>query len=229
MQLEEIERPSAGRGEVLVEVAAAGVGPWDAYGQTNPRFVGGYAEFAVCDAAMVALKPRSLDYVAAASIPVVAVTAWQALFEHARLKAGDVVLILGANGNVGGYATQFARQAGIRVLEAATGLDRVDAVIDLVGGEAQTRSLLALRRGGRLISAVSPPDAELATTLGVEAKLFLVHVDTARLNEIAAMVDAGALSTNVGCVLPLTDAVAAHEMLAGVRPHPRGKIVLALR
>lgn len=295
MQIEEIERPAAGPGEALVEVAAAGVGPWDAwvragrsvlpqplpltpgsdlsgtvvavgpgvthvaagdsvYGTTNPRFVGAYAEYAVCTAGMIAAKPKSIDHVAAASIPVVAVTAWQALFDRAKLEAGNVVLIHGAAGSVGAYAVQLAHRAGIRVLATASGegvalarslgadvvldyratrfedgLEPVDAVIDLVGGETQTRSFAVLRRGGRLVSAVSKPDAELARARGVEAEFFLVGVTTARLNDIAAMVDAGDLVTRVGRVLPLGEAVTAHEMLDGLRPRPSGKIVLAVR
>jgi NADPH:quinone reductase-like Zn-dependent oxidoreductase len=129
-----------------------------------------------------------------------------------------LVKALGADVVIDSRATRFEE-----------GLERVDAVIDLVGGETQTRSFSVLRRGGRLVSAVSTPDAERARALGVDAEFFIVRVNTARLNEIAARVDAGALATKVGCVLPLTEAVTAHEMLAGLRPHPRGKIVLKVR
>src|SRR5262245_32177002 len=140
--LEDVELPEPGEGEVLVEVKAAGVGPWDAwiragksalpqplpltlgsdlsgeiaalgagvsglhvgdrvYGVTNRRFTGAYAEYAVASAAMIAPKPESLTDAEAASIPVVATTAWQGLFEQARLEAGQSVLIHGAAGNVG--------------------------------------------------------------------------------------------------------------------------------
>ena len=111
----------------------------EVFGVTNPRFTGAYAEYAVAAAGMIARKPASLTHVDAASVPVVAVTAWQALFEEARLERGASVLIHGAAGNVGGYAVQLAHMAGLHV--AATADGKVDAVIDLVGGETQTEIL----------------------------------------------------------------------------------------
>lgn len=223
------------------------------YGVTNPRFVGAYAEYALASAGMVSNKPASLSHVEAASAPVVSVTAWQALFDRAQLKAGQTVLIHGAAGNVGSYAVQLARHAGLRTIATAAtgdvplvrdlGADTVidyrtqrfeeeardvDAVVDLVGGETQVRSFQVLRRGGKLISAVSPPDQHLAETHGVEAAFFLVDVTSRYLAEIARLLDAGKLRTNVGVVLPLADAREAHLMLERVRPQPKGKIVLAV-
>src|SRR3954452_18220983 len=86
------------------------------YGVTNPRFIGAYAEYALAWAAMIACKPTSLTYIEAASVPVIAVTAWQGLFDQAQLKAGQSVLIHGGAGNVGAYAVQLARRAGLRTL-----------------------------------------------------------------------------------------------------------------
>jgi NADPH:quinone reductase-like Zn-dependent oxidoreductase len=294
MRFERVPRPNPGRGEVLLKVEAAGVGPWDGwiragksavqqplpltlgsdlsgeiivvgpgvsdlrvggqvYGVTNPRFVGAYAEYALASAAMVSRRPTSLTYIEAASVPVIAVTAWQALFDQAHLKAGQTVVIHGAAGNVGAYAVQLARRAGVRTiatagtddipflrnLDANTVLDfqtrrfeeevrDADAVIDLVGGETQTRSFQVLRRGGKLISAVSRPDQHLAQSHGVEAAFFLVNVTSQYLAEIANLIDGGTLRTRVGAVLPLADAREAHFMLEGVRPHPKGKIVLTV-
>lgn len=221
------------------------------YGVTNPRFIGAYAEYAIATAGMIALKPKTIDDVEAASIPVIAVTAKQALFSQAGLKQGDTVLIHGAAGNVGAYAVQLARKAGLKVVATGSaedimeikrlGADQVidhrgarfeeqvsdvDAVIDLVGGETQIRSFAVLKRGGKLISAVSQPDQALAAEHGVTAAFFLVAVSTAELDEISAMVDDGFLKTNVGTVLPLSDAITAHEMLEGKRPRNKGKIVL---
>ena len=102
----------------------------------------------------------------------------------------------------------------------------IDVVIDLVGGEIQERSFAVLKRGGLLVSAVSKPDQALAGRHGVHALFFLVEVTTMHLTRIAEMIDAGELMVNVGTVLPFADARVAHEMLEGVRPHPRGKIVL---
>jgi NADPH:quinone reductase-like Zn-dependent oxidoreductase len=292
MKFERVPRPEPGPGEVLVKVAAAGVGPWDGwirsgksalpqplpltlgsdlsgeivamgsgvtelrvgdqvYGVTNPQFVGAYAEYALASAGMVSNKPTSLTHVEAASVPVVAVTAWQALFDHAQLKAGQTVVIHGAAGNVGSYAVQLAHHAGLQtVVTASTGdisvvrdlgansvvdyrtqrfeeeVRDADAVIDLVGGETQTRSFQVLRRGGKLISAVSRPDQDLAKRYGVEASFFLVDVTSQYLTMIARLIDSGKLRTNVGAVLPLADAREAHLMLEHVRPQPKGKIVL---
>lgn len=239
------------------EIVALGLGVSDlqigdqVYGVTNPSFVGAYAEYALASAAMISKKPTSLTYIEAASVPVIAVTAWQALFDQAQLTAGQTVVIHGAAGNVGAYAVQLARREGLRIVATAA-IDNVafvrnlganvvidfhtqrfedeirnaDAVIDLVGGETQNRSFQVLHRGGKLISAVSLPDQDLARSQGVDAVFFLVNVTTKYLEKIAGLVDGGELKTRVGAVLPLADAREAHFMLEGVRPRPKGKIVL---
>ena len=238
-------------------VAAVGDGVTDfeigeaVYGVTNALFTGAHAEYAVASAAMMAGKPESLADAEAASVPVIAVTAWQALFEQARVRRRQTVLIHGAAGNVGAYAVQFARQAGARVIATAgtadvetvrsLGADIVidyrtqrfedvvhdaDTVIDLVGGDTQARSFAVLKRGGLLVSTVSQPDQALAERYGVRALFFLVEVTTMHLTRIAEMIDAGEITVNIGAVLPFTHAKAAHEMLEGYRPHPRGKIIL---
>jgi len=223
------------------------------YGVTNPRFIGSYAEYALASAAMIAKKPTSLTYIEAASVPVIAVTAWQGLFDQAQLKAGQTVLIHGAAGNVGAYAVQIARRTGIRIIATAAAEDlayvrglgadtvvdyktqrfedvarNVDAVLDLVGGETQTRSFQVLRRGGKLISAVSQPDQDLAKSHGVDAAFFLVNVTAKNLTEISGLIDTGELRTRVGTVIPLGEAREVHFMLEGIRPVPKGKIVLAV-
>ena len=241
-------------------IAAVGTGvaefaPGDeVFGVTNPRFTGAYAEYASAAAGMIAKKPTSLTHVDAASVPVVAVTAWQALFEEARLERGASVLIHGAAGNVGAYAVQLAHAAGLHVTATAfareiayvrsigadnvidAGSERfedkvgnVDAVIDLVGGETQERSFTVLRTRGHLVSAVSVPDQKTAMAQGVTARFFLVKVTTDYLNRIAALIDEGRLRTNVTTVLPLAAAREAHEMLDGVRPRRGGKIVLSVQ
>jgi NADPH:quinone reductase-like Zn-dependent oxidoreductase len=223
------------------------------YGVTNARYIGAYAELALASAAMIARKPTSLSHIEAASVPVIAVTALQGLFDQAQLKAGQTVLIHGAAGNVGAYAVQIARRAGIRIIATAAAEDLdyvhelgadtvidyktqrfeeevrdVDAVFDLVGGETQTRSFQVLRRGGKLISAVAQPDQDLAKSHGVDAAFFLVNVTTRHLTEIAGLIDSGELRTRVGTVIPLAEAREAHLMLEGIRPAPKGKIVLAV-
>lgn len=241
------------------EIVAVGRGVSDlrvgdlVYGVTNPRFIGAYAEYPLASATMVSRKPTSLTHIEAASVPVIAVTAWQALLDHAQLKAGQTVVIHGAAGNVGAYAVQLARRADVRITATAAtddiafvrnlGADTVidfktqrfekevrdaDAVIDLVGGETQRRSFQVLRRGGKLISAVSRPDQHLAQSHGVEAAYFLVNVTSQHLAHIAGLVDSGKLRTRVGAVLPLADAREAHFMLEHLRPQPKGKIVLSV-
>lgn len=288
--VEEIPKPSPGRGEVLVRVAAAGVAPWDAliregkskvspqppltlgsdlsgvveaigpdvsdfaigdevYGVTNPQFCGAQAEFAVANAGMITPKPRDLNHLEAASAPVIAVTAWQMLFEYGQAKSGDTILITGAAGNVGAYAVQMALGAGIRVIAVARSYDRellrgfgvetildssaddfetslpqVDAVLDTVGGDTLQRCSSAVRPGGRLVSVVS---TEIPQPGEMQPVFFYAEVTGARLRTITQMFEKRTISARVGSVLPLADARSAHLMLAGA-PHKSGKIVLQL-
>jgi NADPH:quinone reductase-like Zn-dependent oxidoreductase len=221
------------------------------FGVTNAGFTGANAEYAVASTAMIAVKPRKLTYLYAASMPVVAVTAWQMLFDHGELAPGETVLVHGAAGNVGSYAVQFAHLSGARVIATASAqdLDKVrglgaekvidfraqrfeeelkdiDVVIDTVGGGVQRRSFLVLKPGGRLVSAVSKPNAQEAERRSVHAGFILVDVTTPALAKIASLVDEGKVSVAVGTVLPLDQLRIAHEMMEGMRPKPRGKIVL---
>ena len=205
------------------------------YGVTNDSFTGGYAQYAVASLGSLARKPNRLDFVQAASVPVVAVTAWQMLFDHASVSAGQTVLVLGASGNVGSYAVQLATWVGARVIGISHPDDAsrfgdfrasIDAVIDTVGHETQAASFVTLKKGGILVSSVSAPSQQLALRHGVQTAYFIVHVPTVQLEAIARLFDAGKLKTNVGIVLELSEARKAHEMLAGTVPHPSGKIVL---
>ena len=220
------------------------------FGATNDRFTGGYAEYAVASATKLAKMPRRLGFTEAASVPVVACTAWQMVFEHGAVDATKRVLVHGAAGNVGAYAVQLARRVAQEVVATAMSRDvayvqtlgahriidvqtsrfeedvtDVDVVLDTIGGETQDRSFAVLKPGGVLVSAVVAPDPEKAARHGVRALFFLVEVSSPRLEQIASLIDAGELTTSVGDVLPLSAARMAHEMLAG-KPHKRGKIVL---
>lgn len=292
VEVQDVPVPSAGRNEVLVGVAAAGVAPWDViiregesqvsppapltlgsdlagvveqagegvtdfrpgdliYGVTNAGFVGAQAEYAVCDAGMIAPKPRVLDDLQAASAPVIAVTAWQMLFEYASAKRGETVLIVGAAGNVGAYAVQMAVSSGIKVValarakdktllrelgasvivdssvpEFARGLPRLDAILDLVGGETLQQCIGALKENGKLISVVSG-DVDTHRK-DVKPEFFYAETTTARLRQLTGMFEAGAIRARVGSVVALQDARRAYEMLAGA-PHEPGKIVLRVR
>ena len=240
----------------IVEAVGPGVTGFargdEVYGATNEQFTGGYAEYALPLAKLMAHKPKSLNFIQAASAPVVSVTAWQMLFDYAHAAAGQTVLIHGAAGNVGAYAVQLASQAGLHVVATAAATDRefvthlgaekvvdyktgrfeesvtgMDIVLDLVGGDTQQRSLQVLKPGGILVSAVSPVPEATQKRYGIRAAFFYVDVTTARLNKITELFDSGKLVTDVGTVLPLEEARVAHEMLAGA-PHKRGKIVLSV-
>jgi NADPH:quinone reductase-like Zn-dependent oxidoreductase len=161
------------------------------------------------------------------------------------------VVIHGGAGNVGAFAVQFARRAHIRSIVTAStkdidyvrglgadqvvdyrcqrfedGIKQADAVLDFVGGETQARSFQVLRPGGKLISAVSPPDQALAKQYNVTGDFFLVEVTTERLRNIASLIDAGELKTRIGAVLDLAEARKAHLMLDNRETRRRGKIVL---
>ncbi|MGE5103009.1 MAG: NADP-dependent oxidoreductase [Deltaproteobacteria bacterium] len=218
----------------------------EVYGVTNPQFCGAQAEFALAAAGMIAPKPRLLSHVEAASAPVIAVTAWQMLFQYAKAKRGQTVMIVGAAGNVGAYAVQLAVDAGMHMVAIARldgedllrslgvksiidsskpafeqDLPQVDAILDTVGGSTLQRCVAALKPGGKLVTSVStqPPPAG--------AIFFYAEVTTARLQTLTALFDAGRITARVGSLLPLSEARQAQAMLAGA-PHKPGKIVLEI-
>jgi NADPH:quinone reductase-like Zn-dependent oxidoreductase len=240
----------------VVDSVGAGVkqfNPGDeVFGVTNKQFCGAYAEYAVVSAGMVAAKPKSLSFTEAASVPVVAVTASQMLFDYADMKAGQSVLIHGAAGNVGAYAVRLAKRAGVRIFATAGPADldyvrvlgadtvvnyktekfenavpAVEAVLDMIGGETRDRSFLVLKPGGILVSVASPIPERPARPQGVRSVFFLVDVTTRRLNTLTELFDKRELVSQVGSVLPLDEARTTHEMLGGA-PHKRGKIVLSM-
>jgi NADPH:quinone reductase-like Zn-dependent oxidoreductase len=219
----------------------------EVYGVTNPQFCGAQAEFAVAMAGMIARKPRSLNYVDAASAPVIAVTAWQMLFQYGQATRGQTVMVVGAAGNVGAYAVQMAIDAGIQVVAIAhladqdllhslgvksvidsskpafeRDLPQVDVMLDTVGGSTFQRCVAALKPGGKLVTSVS------TQPLPAGAIFFYAEVTTARLQTLTPLFEAGRITARVGSVLPLSEARQAQDMLAGA-PHKSGKIVLQIR
>lgn len=234
----------------VVERVGAGVmgfAPADeVYGVTNPQFCGAQAEFALATAGMIAPKPQSLNYVEAASALVVAVTAWQMLFQYAQATGGQTVMVVGAAGNVGAYAVQMAVDARMLVVAIAhpgdagllrslgaksiidsskpgfeQELPQVDAILDTVGGSTLQRCIAALKPGGKLVTSVS------AQPLPAGAIFFYAEVTAARLQMLTKLFDAGRIKARVGSILPLSEARQAQEMLAGA-PHKPGKIVLQI-
>jgi NADPH:quinone reductase-like Zn-dependent oxidoreductase len=210
---------------------------------------GSAAEFIAIRAADLAPKPHSLNFEQAAAVPLAGLTAWQALFDHAQIQKGERVLIHGAAGGVGTYAVQLANWKGAEVIATASAkehdflgelgasevidytherfeekVEDVDVVLDSVGGETQQRSWGVLRRGGILISIVSPVAAEKAASLGVRGAFFIVEPNRAQLIQLGQLIDRGTLRVVVGAVLPLARAREAFEQ--GSAGHKRGKIVL---
>ena len=191
---------------------------------------GTLAESIAMEARNLAPLPGEVDFPAAASLPISGLTAWQGLFEHGRLRAGQTVLAHGAAGAVGTMVTQLAREFGAYVIGTGHAADRqkaldfgahefldldndaledahgVDLVFDVIGGDIQQRSARLIRAGGTLVSVVGPAEARPAEGLAVD---FVVESDRAQLGEVVQRVRDGRLRTNIGNVVPLDDAVAA--------------------
>jgi NADPH:quinone reductase-like Zn-dependent oxidoreductase len=239
---------------VVAKVGAntLGFAPGDeVFGSTNALFINGYAEYAVVSARMIAKKSPVVSHIEAAAMPVVGIMAWQMLFDHAAVREGQTVVVHGGAGNVGAYAVQLARTRKLHVIatvrngdadyvrslgadevintETANFADftrRADAVIDTVGGALQNQLFTLAKPGGIVVSSVSRPNAQLAQRYRVRADYFIVDVNTTQLARLADMHANKELIVPVGSVLPLAEARAAHEMLAGTRARKRGKIVL---
>jgi NADPH:quinone reductase-like Zn-dependent oxidoreductase len=210
---------------------------------------GAYAEKAVLAQKAIARKPASLDHVHAAAIPLAGQTAWQGLFRHGQLKAGQSVLIHAGSGGVGHLAVQFAKAKGARVLTTIStdnvdfarslGADVVidyktqrfedhasdlDMVFDLIDGETRERSWALLKRGGVLVSTLTDPSQDKAKEHGVRA--MTVEADGAELAEIAELVTAGKVKPHVAKTYPLEQ---ASDALSDVeKGHSVGKVVLTV-
>jgi NADPH:quinone reductase-like Zn-dependent oxidoreductase len=288
LQLDDIPRPQAAGGKLLIRVAAASVNPVDykirrggyplvgekdlpmtlgrdvagtietagaGFDQSAEVYAhldladGGYADYVLCAPSGIAAKPTTLSMVEAAAVPLAATTAWQGLFDHGALKAGQRVLIHGASGAVGAFAVQFARVAGAFVIGTASGdeMERVrrlgasevidykvqrfdqvvsdiDLVFDLIGGETLQRSFAVLKRGGALISTVEEPDPAKAAQAGVTARRYGAKPNAEQLSRIAQLIDSKQVEVTVAKVFALDAAAEAHRCLE--EGHPHGKVVL---
>jgi len=233
----------------VVEVAGGGFKVGDEVYAHLDWADGGYAEYAVVAPVGVAAKPKSLDMIHAAAVPLAATTAWQGLFQHGNLKRGQTVLIHGASGGVGGFAVQFAKAEGAYVYATASGegvqavrddgadevidyktqkfedvAKGVDLVFDLIGGDTQARSFAVVKPGGALISTVQEPDKAKAAEKQLTAKRYMAEPNADHLKRIGELIDAGKVKVVVAETFPLEQAAAAHASLEN--DHPRGKIVL---
>jgi NADPH:quinone reductase-like Zn-dependent oxidoreductase len=200
------------------------------FGLTDWYRDGTLAEYVAVEARNLAPLPGDLDFTVGASLPISGLTAWQGLFKHGRVQAGQSVLAHGAAGAVGSIVTQLAREAGAYVIGSGRAGDRqrvidfgaqefvdlendvledvggVDLVFDVIGGDIGKRSARLIRAGGTLVSIVEPPEARPTDGSAVD---FVVESDSAQLSEIVQRVRDGRLRTNIGNVSTLDDAVAA--------------------
>jgi NADPH:quinone reductase-like Zn-dependent oxidoreductase len=220
-----------------------------AYGYVSLQRNGGYAEYTIAKPDEIAPKPESLDFDDAASVPVGALTSWQAIFDTANLRAGQKILITGASGGVGSMAVQLAKAKGAFVIATASGKNEefvrslgadefvdytrvkfqervreVDVVFDTVGGETLDRAFETLLRGGYLVTTVMPPSSEKAENYGVHATMIGVQPSSKQLREINQLIAEGKLKTHVAVVLPLSEVRKAHQLSESGRT--RGKIIL---
>lgn len=215
---------------------------------------GAQAEYVVVRAVELVAMPDALDFATAGAVGLAAMTAWQALFDHGALRAGQRVLVHGGAGGVGHLAVQFARARGAEVVATAGSgdldfvrrlgatqvvdyraerfeqvVEPVDLVIDLVGGDTQARSLSVLREGGTLVSTIAVADdvREEAGARGLRvAERWMATPNAEQLGEVAAMLQAGTVTVTVSRSFALEDVAAAHAFQAD--EHPRGKVVLLI-
>ncbi|AKT38086.1 NADP-dependent oxidoreductase [Chondromyces crocatus] len=292
LRYEDVPRPVAQEGELLVRVVAAGVNPldskvragslrglirlpytlgWELSGvveAVGPKVTafkpgdaiytymgrergGAHAEYAIVPERQASRKPSTLSFRDAAAVPASALTAWQALYESGHLRAGQTVFVQGGSGGLGGYAIQFAKLRGARVIASAStknldllrqlGADEVvdytttrvtdvvrnvDVVLDAVGGEVLTAAIPLVRRGGFVVTLVGTPDAatlEKHGALGVGAN---VRPDAKQLDAIRGLFEAGKLQVHVTQTYPLAEVEKAHAQIA--TGHTRGKLVLLI-
>ncbi|CDX40824.1 Alcohol dehydrogenase zinc-binding domain protein [Mesorhizobium plurifarium] len=236
----------------VVERCGAGV---DAFKQGDEVYAlltpdrGGYAEFVATRAKDCAAKPKRLDHLHAAAVPLAALTAWQGIFDNGGLSSGQRILIHGAAGGVGHFAVQFAKAKGAMVYATCSGNDidfvrslgadeaidyknqrfedtvrDVDVVYDLVAGDTQERSWSVLKEGGIIVSTLQQPSKEKADERKARGAHYMTKPDGGQLAEIGRLIDAGAVRVEIGKVFPLRQAADAERALE--EGHIRGKVVL---
>jgi NADPH:quinone reductase-like Zn-dependent oxidoreductase len=216
------------------------------FGLTDSYRGGTLAEYVAIEARNLAPLPGDVDFTVGASVAMPGLTAWQGLFKHGRLQAGQSVLVHGSAGAVGSMVTQLAREAGGYVIGTGRAADRqkaldfgaqefvdlendvledvggVDLVFDVIGGGIGKRSARLIRAGGTLVTIAGPAEARPANGLAVD---FVVESDRAQLTEIVQRVRDGRLRTNIGTVSTLDDAVAAFNRTE----RRKGKTIIRVR
>jgi NADPH:quinone reductase-like Zn-dependent oxidoreductase len=212
---------------------------------------GAYTEFASTPSALIAIKPAAISHEQAAAIPVAALTAWQALFDRAKLEQGQTALIAGAAGGVGHFAVQFAAQAGARVIgigsprneefvrglgaaeyidytsqDVAEAAGDVDFAFDTVGAEMTQTLLPAVRSGGVIVLIAGAPPEQEASARGVRAERLIMSPSSDQLAHIAKLVADGEVHVEIAETIPLQEAARAHALSES--GHTRGKIILTV-
>jgi NADPH:quinone reductase-like Zn-dependent oxidoreductase len=210
---------------------------------------GGYAEYALATEHDAAAKPKSLTYIEAAAVPIVALTAWQALIDTAKLNDGQTILIHGGSGGVGSFAIQIAKARGAKVIATASSANQdllkqlgadvaidyttqkfedvtknVDVVLDSVGKDTLVRSYGVAKKGGFIVSIVGDPDPAELEKHGIHGASISVEPNSSELAEIAKLIDEKKIKVIVSQMFPLSEAAKAQEQVA--TGHTRGKIVL---
>jgi NADPH:quinone reductase-like Zn-dependent oxidoreductase len=210
---------------------------------------GSYAEYALATPDGLARMPKSVDYETAAAIPTAGLTAWQIVMDIARISKNQTVLIHGAAGGVGSFAVQFAKKAGATVIATASRDDfsylrelgaeqmidykserfenivnELDTVIDLVGGDTLKRSYGTLKKNGLVITTVGPADEAEADKHGVRVLQFVMKRNSGELEQIARLVDEGAIRPRISKIMSLKDAREAEDL--SQMGHPHGKLIL---
>jgi len=210
---------------------------------------GGYAQYALVPEREAAPKPRSVTYIQAAAVPIVAMTAWQALIDTAKLGSGQTVLIHGGSGGVGSFAIQIAKARGAKVIATASAANQdllkqlgadvaidytkqnfedtakdVDVVLDSVGKDTLARSYGVVKRGGIIVSLVARPDQGELEKHGIRGVALSVDPNADELTEIGKLIDENKIRVIISQTFPLSEAAKAQEQVAS--GHTRGKIVL---
>jgi len=210
---------------------------------------GGYAQYALVTEREVALKPKSLTYVEAAAVPIVALTAWQALVDTAKLGPGQTILIHGGSGGVGSFAIQIAKARGAKVIATASTANQdflkqlgadvpidytkqkfedvakdVDVVLDSIGKDTLGRSYGVVKKGGIIVSIVARPNQAELDKYGIRGTALSVEPNSEELAEIGQLIDEKKIKVIVSRTFPLSEAMKAQEQVA--TGHTRGKIVL---
>lgn len=239
------------------EVASIGknVGKWSigdaVYARPDLSKNGAYAEYIVVSENEITAKPKTLSWMKSAAVPLVTLTAWQALKDIGAVKQGDRVLIHAGAGGVGIAAIQLAKQAGATVYttsspkniaflkelgadevidytqEDFSKLENLDIVLDTMGGEVLEKSWVTLKKGASLVSVAEVPSEELATKYEVRASFCFVQANPDQLAEISNLIDSGNIKVEVDSVFRLEDIAKAHEKSES--GHTRGKIVIQIQ